>query len=67
MPANRLSILAKYRDQQRIAEARGIVSRPEPKTADQCRRDATLSTNPRVLSGFSGYGSTASQPHRAAQ
>jgi ABC-type ATPase involved in cell division len=58
MPANRLSILAKYRDQQRIAEARGVVSRPETRTADECRRAITRSTSAPVLASFTCYATT---------
>lgn len=50
MPANRLSILAKYRDQARLREARQVPP-PKPET-----RDLGFTPNP-DLARFKGYES----------
>lgn len=57
MPANRLSILAKYRDQKRLSEARGLAI-PETRTADECRRSIDCSTSATVLDRFTCYATT---------
>lgn len=55
MPANRLSILAKHRDQARLRAERGLPPERLPETKIESRETIRPATDPGMLARFSAY------------